>query len=106
MIGKEGEMKLIDFGLAQKFVKNNRLDTGKMIGTPQYLAPEAFEGISSMEVDLWSLGVLMCVLLSGSYPHAGSSPEELLGSIYEKPEIKFETKVWRRVSLLGKDLLK
>eukprot|EP00347_Sterkiella_histriomuscorum_P008716 403344026 len=106
MIGKEGEMKLIDFGLAQKFVKNNRLDTGKMIGTPQYLAPEAFEGISSMEVDLWSLGVLMCVLLSGSYPYAGASPEELLGSIYEKPEIKFETKVWRRVSLLGKDLLK
>jgi len=51
-----------------------------------------------MEVDLWALGVLMCVLLSGSYPYAGGSPEELLRSIYEKPEIKFETKVWKRVS--------
>lgn len=51
-----------------------------------------------MEVDLWSLGVLMCVLLSGSYPYAGGSPSELLASIYEKPEIKFETKVWKRVS--------
>ena len=78
MIGQEGELKLIDFGLAQKFVKNNRLDIGKIVGTPQYLAPEAFEGMSSMEVDLWSLGVLMCVLLSGSYPYAGASPAELL----------------------------
>ncbi|CDW90587.1 protein kinase domain containing protein [Stylonychia lemnae] len=106
MIGREGELKLIDFGLAQKFVKNNRLDIGKMVGTPQYLAPEAFEGISSMEVDLWSLGVLMCVLLSGSYPYAGASPEELLRSIYDKPEIKFETKVWKRVSQNGKDLVR
>lgn len=87
MIGKEGELKLIDFGLAQKFVKNDSLDIGKMVGTPQYLPPEAFEGISSMEVDLWSLGVLMCVLLSGSYPYAGSTPEELLSSIIQKTEI-------------------
>lgn len=34
MLGKDGELKLIDFGLAQKFVKNSSLDTGKMIGTP------------------------------------------------------------------------
>lgn len=74
MLGKDGELKLIDFGLAQKFVKNASMDTGKMIGTPQYLAPEAFEGHSSMEVDMWSLGVLMHVLLSGSYPYAGASP--------------------------------
>lgn len=68
-------------------MKNNTLDIGKMVGTPQYLAPEAFEGISSMEVDLWSLGVLMCVLLSGSYPYAGSSIKELLRSIIDQPEI-------------------
>lgn len=83
-------MKLIDFGLAQKFVKNDKLDIGKIVGTPQYLAPEAFEGLSSMEVDLWSLGVLMCVLLSGSYPYSGSTPSELLRSIMSKPEIQFD----------------
>lgn len=59
-----------------------------------------------MEVDLWSLGVLMCVLLSGSYPYAGSNVEELQRSILTKPEIKFEEKVWRRVSTYGKDLIK
>jgi hypothetical protein len=34
MIGKEGELKLIDFGLAQKFIKNDHLDIGRMVGTP------------------------------------------------------------------------
>jgi serine/threonine protein kinase len=81
------------------------VDIGKLVGTPQYLAPEAFEGLSSMEVDLWSLGVLMCVLLSGSYPYAGSTPKDLLRTIKEKPEIKFEQKVWKKVSPEGKDLV-
>ena len=59
-----------------------------------------------MEVDMWSLGVLMCVLLSGSYPYAGKSPSELLQSIRANPEIKCDQKAWKRVSSEGKDLLK
>lgn len=77
-----------------------------MVGTPQYLAPEAFEGKSSMEVDLWSLGVLMSVLLSGSYPYAGSSIEELLANILRQPEVNLDTRVWKRVSEDAKDLLR
>ena len=42
-----------------------------MIGTPYYLAPEAIEGHTSIEGDLWSLGVLMIVLLTGTYPFNG-----------------------------------
>lgn len=34
MIGKDGELKLIDFGLAQKFSTHNMVDVGKMVGTP------------------------------------------------------------------------
>jgi len=45
-----------------------------MIGTPYFLAPEALGGKSSMEGDLWSLGVLIFVLLSGSYPFSGDTP--------------------------------
>jgi calcium-dependent protein kinase len=58
-----------------------------------------------MEVDLWSLGVLLCVLLSGSYPYAGSTSEELLNNIMSKPKIKFELNAWKRVSTEGKDLV-
>lgn len=43
-----------------------------------------------MEVDLWSLGVLMCVLLSGSYPYAGSNPKELLSNILNHPDISLD----------------
>ena len=59
-----------------------------------------------MEVDLWSLGVLMSVLLSGSYPYAGSSIEELLANILRQPEVNLDTRVWKRVSEDAKDLLR
>lgn len=41
MVGKERELKLIDFGLAKKFHNSQGQNVGKMIGTPQYLSPEA-----------------------------------------------------------------
>lgn len=77
MMGQDGEIKLIDFGLAKKFHNFQGEDIGKMIGTPLYLAPEAINGHSSIEADLWSLGVLMFVLLSGSYPYHGNDVSEL-----------------------------
>lgn len=48
----------------------------------------------------------MSVLLSGSYPFAGSTIEELLQSIMNNPELTFETKAWKRVSTEAKDLLR
>jgi serine/threonine protein kinase len=41
MMGNEGELKLIDFGLAKKFHNFQGQNVKKMIGTPYYLAPEA-----------------------------------------------------------------
>ncbi len=72
---------MIDFGLAHKFVKSKEVDTGMIVGTPLYLAPEAFDGISTIEADLWSCGVLLCVMLSGSYPYVGNNISELRGVI-------------------------
>lgn len=76
-----------------------------MIGTPYYLAPEALQGHSSLEADLWSVGVLMCVLLSGSYPHHGETPRDLLYAITFSESMKFEQRAWKRVSKEGKDLV-
>lgn len=58
-----------------------------IVGTPLYLAPEAFDGISTIEADLWSCGVLLCVMLSGSYPYVGNNISELRGAIQENAEI-------------------
>jgi serine/threonine protein kinase len=52
-----------------------------IIGTPLYLAPEAFDGISTKQADLWSCGVLLCVMLSGSYPYVGNSLSVLKESV-------------------------
>ena len=52
-----------------------------IVGTPLYLAPESFEGISTMEADLWGCGVILCVMLSGSYPYVGNNISELRAQI-------------------------
>lgn len=106
MIGKDGEIKLIDFGLASKFISTSQFEIGKILGTPQYLAPEAFDGMTSLEVDIWSLGVLMFVLLSGSYPYAGSNYYELKDSIRRGQDPDMTTRAWKRVSDEAKDLVK
>jgi calcium-dependent protein kinase len=77
----ECRFKLIDFGLAHKFAKNKEVQTGMIVGTPLYLAPEAFDGISTMEADIWGCGVLLCVMLSGSYPCVGNNISELRKAI-------------------------
>jgi hypothetical protein len=48
----------------------------------------------------------MCVLLSGSYPHHGETPRDLLWNITSaESSVNFELKAWKRVSKEGKDLV-
>lgn len=67
MIGRDGELKFIDFGLSKKFSgKGNLMKT--VVGTPFYMAPEVIDGPYNHKCDIWSLGVLMYVILSGYLP--------------------------------------
>ena len=67
LIDSKGHIKLTDFGIS-KFLKNNE-KAQTMIGTAYYMAPEiAFDYPYDKEVDWWSLGVVMFVLLEGKYP--------------------------------------
>ena len=59
------EIKIIDFGLANKFGNKSKLSS--IVGTPYYVAPEVLNGSYSKECDIWSLGVIMYILLC-SYP--------------------------------------
>ena len=69
-----------------------------MIGTPYFLAPEAIGGKSSIEGDLWSLGVLIFVLLTGSYPFSGDTPSEILNSIDTQRDYIFDLPVFKGIS--------
>jgi calcium-dependent protein kinase len=72
MYGKDGEVKLIDFGLSKAVAnKNSTLTT--IAGTPFYMAPEVMDNDYNSQCDIWSLGVLMYVLLSGYMPFQAES---------------------------------
>jgi calcium-dependent protein kinase len=68
----DSEIKLIDFGLSKK-AKSKKTSLETIVGTPYYVAPEVLEGKYGFECDMWSLGVLMYILLSGYLPFPGKT---------------------------------
>lgn len=67
MIGRDGEIKLIDFGLSRR-VSDKYTTMTTIAGTPFYMAPEVLDGEYDSQCDIWSLGVLLYVLVSGYLP--------------------------------------
>lgn len=66
MIGSDGELKIIDFGLSKRQIGNKKLQT--IAGTPYYMAPEVLDGRYDSKCDVWSMGVLLYVFMSGYLP--------------------------------------
>lgn len=74
-----GQVKLLDFGIAKDSSNAHGLtQTGGIIGTPHYLAPEQLAGSpASPQTDIWALGVLLYEMLTGKLPFES----ETLGSL-------------------------
>ena len=77
----DAELKLIDFGLSQHFNPSELLSTP--VGTPYYVAPEVLSGAYDSKCDIWSIGVIAYMLLSGSPPFHGSTDAETLRAVQE-----------------------
>jgi len=77
----DAELKLIDFGLSQHFQPTEVLRTP--VGTPYYVAPEVLSGAYDSKCDIWSIGVIAYMLLSGSPPFHGATDADTLRAVQE-----------------------
>jgi calcium/calmodulin-dependent protein kinase I len=99
-------LKLADFGLAQLIQPSEMMHA--TCGTPSYVAPEVLSKDSKKgygkEVDMWSIGVILYILLCG-FPPFYDEDNSILFSAIRKGEYDFPTPYWDSVSEEAKDLV-
>lgn len=86
-----GSVKITDFGIA-RITDSSKTRTGTVLGTPNYMSPEQCMGKKvDGRADLFSLGVVLYQLCSGSLPFKGESMATLMYSIVNDPPIDIKT---------------
>ncbi|XP_034272910.1 serine/threonine-protein kinase 33 [Pantherophis guttatus] len=108
-IDEQNEMKLnikvTDFGLAVQKMGGSESMFQSTCGTPIYMAPEVISAHDySQQCDVWSIGVIMYMLLSGESPFMASSEEKLF-EVIKKGELHFKQSVWQSVNIAAKNIL-
>src|SRR2546428_4942846 len=79
LIDGRGKVLIADFGLAKSVQYATLTEAGKVIGTPHYMSPEQVKGIAlDRRSDIYSLGIMLYEMLTGSLPFTGSSAYEAM----------------------------
>ncbi|KAK4763063.1 hypothetical protein SAY86_008831 [Trapa natans] len=96
-------LKAIDFGLSIFFNPGERFN--EIVGSPYYMAPEVLKRDYGPEVDIWSAGVILYILLSGVPPFWAETEQGVAQAII-RSVVDFNRDPWPRVSEAAKDLVK
>ncbi|KAG1327599.1 calcium-dependent protein kinase 8 [Cocos nucifera] len=98
---EDAPLKAIDFGLSVFFKPGQRFS--EVVGSPYYMAPEVLKRNYGPEVDVWSAGVILYILLCGVPPFWAETDEGITQAII-RSVIDFEREPWPMVSGKAKDL--
>jgi len=84
MVSKEGEVKLMDFGIAQMLESQGMTMTGTLLGSPAHMSPEHIEGKQvDYRSDVYALGTVFYLLATGKLPFEAGNPHHLLKRIID-----------------------
>ena len=106
-VGPDGELKMIDFGLSKHFRSGETHH--ETVGTRYTVAPEVLKGSYSEKVDIWAIGVITYLLLSGDAPFGGCLEGESVVEVRNKilnANFSFEPEeYWHHVSDQAKQFI-
>ena len=99
MVGTDGQVKVLDFGLARRFVNEPAAPglegstiIGRPMGTANYMAPERILQMPpDPRSDLFSLGVVIYEMATGRLPFAGASPHETVTNVLDRDPVPLTT---------------
>ncbi|WIA16237.1 hypothetical protein OEZ85_012948 [Tetradesmus obliquus] len=102
--GPSGALKVIDLGSAEFVLQGEEVPHA--FGTVRYSSPEMAAHSAGPASDVWSVGVVLCQVLTGRVPFLKDNDVETLAYIKKGPEVKFSGSTWRSISEPAKDCIR
>lgn len=96
------QIKIIDFGTSLVYDPSKQLD--EKLGTPYYIAPEVLNKSYNSKCDIWSVGVITYILLSGQPPFNGENDKDIMKKV-RAGKYTFDPQKWGWVTDMAKDFI-
>ncbi|ATB27776.1 serine/threonine protein kinase [Melittangium boletus] len=111
LLSRQGTVKVVDFGIAKAANQSHKTTTGLIKGKLAYMPPEQLQGMSlDRRVDVYSLGMVLYELLTGTYPFDANTDVSMMQAILYEPQVSAATRrpelPTELVRILGKALAK